>query len=146
MLPDFVIIGVLKAENKGETMQIGQSMMGIKPTQPQAPTPPPGGNIENRQPPSEPSAPSAPSGQNDPLSQYVHSLDSEDGEAIKNSLDNLSIDGREALKAELESFKPFAQTLSQQEREKGFLEILNTIFTKYGGDSKVTGNLLSMYA
>ncbi|MBN1537206.1 MAG: hypothetical protein JW908_10780 [Anaerolineales bacterium] len=32
----------------------------IKPTQPAAPLPPPGGNIENRKPPAEPNKPSAP--------------------------------------------------------------------------------------
>jgi len=36
----------------------------VKSTQPAAPAPPPGGNIENRKPPAEPSPPSGSVGQN----------------------------------------------------------------------------------
>jgi len=42
---------------------VGQSQVpGLKPQAPTAPVPPAGGNIENRQPPSEPSPPPAQSG------------------------------------------------------------------------------------
>lgn len=38
----------------------GYGQMRVKPQPPAEPTPPAGGNIENRQPPSEPSPPSPP--------------------------------------------------------------------------------------
>jgi hypothetical protein len=42
--------------------QSGSSVQSAKPTKPAAPTPPPGGNVENRQAPSEPSAPTQSNG------------------------------------------------------------------------------------
>jgi hypothetical protein len=42
-------------------MEIGSvHIQPMKPSPPAAPTPPPGGNIENRQPPPEPSPPALP--------------------------------------------------------------------------------------
>ena len=44
-------------------MEIGSvHIQPMKPSPPAAPTPPPGGNIENRQPPPEPSPPSPQAG------------------------------------------------------------------------------------
>jgi hypothetical protein len=43
------------------------SYQQMKPTKPVEPTPPPGGNIENRQPPSEPTAPIKPTSSKDAL-------------------------------------------------------------------------------
>ncbi|HHD72888.1 MAG TPA: hypothetical protein ENL02_03130, partial [Epsilonproteobacteria bacterium] len=48
----------------------------------------------------------------DPLSEYVNSIDSEDGTAIRKSLESLSVDGQEALKEALENFREEALTLS----------------------------------
>lgn len=83
---------------------------------------------------------------NDPLREYVNSLDSEEGEAIQSSLQSLSKEGKEALKSELEAFRPEADNLSQEEREEGFMQILNDVFSKYGQDTGATSALLSVYA
>lgn len=48
--------------NSSSVYQSLASAQTTKPQQPAAPTPPPGGNIENRQPPSEPSPPGSSSG------------------------------------------------------------------------------------
>lgn len=135
-------------------MQIGSSISSIqaKPSAPSAPTPPPGGNIENRRPPSEPSAPNlGASGTssmqpNDPLSQFVNELDSEYGTNIKSSLDSLSDEGKEYLRTRLEEFRATSQSMGQEGREKGFLEIMTQVFREFGGDYQTTGNLLSAYA
>lgn len=47
-----------------QTAAYSSAGVQTEPTQPSAPTPPPGGNIENRKPPAKPSPPSGSSGHN----------------------------------------------------------------------------------
>jgi len=85
-------------------------------------------------------------GGEDPLSEYVNSIDSEDGTAIQSSLESLSVDGQNALKEALGAFREEGMTLSQEDREEGFMSILNDVFSEYGGDSGATSAILSTYA
>lgn len=101
---------------------------------------------EGMPPPPPPGGGKGGGGGADPLSEYVNSIDSEDGSAIQASLANLSVDGQEALKKALEAFREEGMTLSQNDREEGFMSILNDVFTKYGGDTGATSAILSTYA
>lgn len=95
----------------------------------------------NRPPPPPPGG-----GGEDPLSEYINSIDSEDGTAIQSSLSSLSVDGQEALKEALEAFREEGMTLSQDDREEGFMSILNDVFSEFGGDSGASSAILSTYA
>lgn len=101
---------------------------------------------EGMPPPPPPGGGKGGGGGADPLSEYVNSIDSEDGSAIQASLANLSVDGQEALKEALEAFREEGMTLSQEDREEGFMSILNDVFTEYGGDTGATSAILSTYA
>lgn len=101
---------------------------------------------EGMPPPPPPGGGKGGGGGADPLSEYVNSIDSEDGSAIQASLANLSVDGQEALKEALEAFREEGMTLSQNDREEGFMSILNDVFTEYGGDTGATSAILSTYA
>ncbi len=109
-----------------------QGMQGAQGGGGMPPPPPPGGGKGG--------------GGEDPLSEYINSIDSEDGTAIQSSLASLSVDGQDALKEALGAFREEGMTLSQEDREEGFMSILNDVFSEFGGDSGASSAILSTYA
>ena len=90
--------------------------------------------------------PPPPEGGENPLMDFIVSIDEEQGTVIENALINLSSEGQSAFKEALEAYKEIEMNATQDEREQQFLTILNDIFTQYDQDTTAIGILLSQYA